>query len=480
MTWISILVSAVRPHARRIGRGRFALAAVLCLGLAMSAAGLAAGGQAASARELYQQAQASDREARSALAQSSARSDAALSLVRAAVRAYRTVVLRHPSSGYCDDALWYGSQIGAAGFARFGHQRDREAVVALLKWLQSEYPGSPFVARAKPMLALLVAQAAPGPTTARSPAAAAPTTLHTEASVPVPADAAATRRVTSASAAPALPTVLSTAPPVLSATPPAAPATNGRGGYSIARQLGLRVGRVVIDPGHGGSDPGAMIPGLSESAITLDIALKLEALLTPSAGVDVELTRRTDVFVGLQERTAIANRDSADLFVSIHVNANRDHSIKGIETFLLNFASTPSAAAVAARENAGSTATMSQLDSVVKQIALTNKVQESRDLAAQLQASMVKRLRATDKGLRDLGVKQAPFVVLIGASMPSVLVEIAFLTHPVEGQLLATDAYRQRIAEALLEGVTRYLRSLKKSDVVPSAPSVDPPAGRPR
>lgn len=239
----------------------------------------------------------------------------------------------------------------------------------------------------------------------------------------------------------------------------------------MARQLGLRVGRVVIDPGHGGSDPGALSSDLSEAAITLDIALRLEALLGQVVGMEVVLTRRSDTYVGLQERTAIANRDSADLFVSIHVNANRDRSIQGIETFLLNFASTPGAAAVAARENAGSTTTMSHLDDVVKQIALNNKVDESRDLAAHLQTALVKRLRSTDKGLRDLGVKQAPFVVLIGASMPSVLVEVAFLTNRREGQLLATDSYRQRVAESLQDGVIRYLRSLKKGDAVAGLPT---------
>jgi len=346
------------------------------------------------------------------------------------MRAYKAVVLRHPTSGYCDDALWYGAQLGTDAFARFGQERDRQSTIALLKLLQSEYPGSPFIPRIKTKLEHLAAPAA-----------------------------AATSPAPSAAAGP----------------PPAAPAANSRGGYSIARQLGLGVGRVVIDPGHGGSDPGALGAGISEAAIALDIALKLEVLLTQAAGVEVVLTRRSDVYVGLQDRTAIANRDGADLFVSIHVNANRDKSIQGVETFLLNFASTPGAAGVAARENAGSTETMSHLDDVVKQIALNNKLDESRELAAQVQAALVKRLSGTDKGLRDLGVKQAPFVVLIGASMPSVLVEVAFLTNRRESQLLATDTYRQRVAESLSDGVTRYLRSLKKSDGVaglrPRSPS---------
>ncbi|MCX6539374.1 MAG: N-acetylmuramoyl-L-alanine amidase [Acidobacteria bacterium] len=409
-----------------IARARHVVLVVVCL-LAMESAGTTVSAQTPSARDLYQAAQASDREARVALAQSSDRPDATLSLVRVAMRAYKTVVLRHPTSGYCDDALWYGAQLGADAFARFGQERDRKSTVALLKLLQSEYPASPFIPRVEEKLDHLVAPEGATTAPARSAAAAG--------------------------------------------SPPATPATNSRGGYSIARQLGLRVGRVVIDPGHGGSDPGALGADISEAAITLDIALKLEALLAQATGVDVVLTRRSDVYVGLQERTAIANRDGADLFVSIHVNANRDRSIQGIETFLLNFASTPGAAAVAARENAGSTTTMSRLDTMVKQIALTNKLDESRDLAAQLQAALVKRLRGTDKGLRNLGVKQVPFVVLIGASMPSVLVEVAFLTNRHEGQLLATKAYRQRIAESLSDGVTRYLRSLKKGDGVAGLPS---------
>lgn len=245
---------------------------------------------------------------------------------------------------------------------------------------------------------------------------------------------------------------------------PAAPAANGRGGFSMARQLGLRVGRIVIDAGHGGRDPGASGPGYSESAMTLDIALRLEKLLAKEPGVEVVLTRRKDEYVALQERTAIANREGADLFVSIHANASRNRSARGVESYLLNFASTPEAAAVAARENASSTLTMSHLNDLVKQIALNSKLDESRDLAGHLQNALVKKLRSSNQQLRDLGVKQAPFVVLVGAAMPSVLVEVAFLTHKQEGRLLGTGAYRQRIAEALLDGVRRYLRTLKRAE----------------
>jgi len=266
------------------------------------------------------------------------------------------------------------------------------------------------------------------------------------------------------------------------AAPPAAPgppSTNGRGGFSMARQLGLRVGRIVVDAGHGGRDPGASGPGYSESALTLDIALRLEKLLAKEPGVEVVLTRRTDDYVALQERTAIANREGADLFVSIHANASRNRTARGVESYLLNFASTPDAAAVAARENASSTLTMSHLNDLVKQIALNSKLDESRDLAGQVQNALVRKLRTSNKGLRDLGVKQAPFVVLVGAAMPSVLVEVAFLTHREEGRLLATGGYRQRIAESLLEGIRRYLRTLKRPEAIAGGDQ-QVPGGPPR
>lgn len=261
---------------------------------------------------------------------------------------------------------------------------------------------------------------------------------------------------------------------------PAAPAANGRGGFSMARQLGLRVGRIVIDAGHGGRDPGASGPGYSESAMTLDIALRLEKLLAKESGVQVVLTRRKDEYVPLQERTAIANRENADLFVSIHANASRNRSARGVESYLLNFASTPEAAAVAARENASSTLTMSHLNDLVKQIALNSKLDESRDLAGHLQNALVKKLRSSNQQLRDLGVKQAPFVVLVGAAMPSVLVEVAFLTHKQEGRLLGTGSYRQRIAEALLDGVRRYLSTLKRAQTDAGGDPAPEPLQRPQ
>jgi N-acetylmuramoyl-L-alanine amidase len=172
------------------------------------------------------------------------------------------------------------------------------------------------------------------------------------------------------------------------------------------------------------------------------------------------LTRRTDVFIPLEERTEIANREDADLFLSIHANAHRSPKARGVETYFLNFASNPDAQAVAARENAASARSMHSLPDIVKAITLNNKLDESRDFATLVQRAMIQRLRPHDA--RDLGVKQAPFVVLIGAGMPSVLAEISFLSNRQDGTLLKTGAYRQQIAQALFDAVVSYQQALRK------------------
>ena len=275
--------------------------------------------------------------------------------------------------------------------------------------------------------------------------------------------AAATTTATAASTATATtaPIAATTTIETTTTAPVTAPPSNSGGGLSIARQLGLGVSRIVIDPGHGGHDPGGVVRGTTEAQIVLDVALRLETLLEKVPGVEVILTRRTDEFLPLQERTAIANREGADLFLSIHANANANTRASGVETYFLNFATNSSAAAIAARENATSGQAMGALPDFVKAIALNNKMDESRDFATLVQRSMVSTLAPNNKGLRDLGVKQAPFVVLIGASMPSVLAEISFLTNVQEARLLRTQAYRQKIAEALYEAIRKYQSSLK-------------------
>jgi N-acetylmuramoyl-L-alanine amidase len=257
-------------------------------------------------------------------------------------------------------------------------------------------------------------------------------------------------------------------PPAM--TPLPAPERNMAGGLSLSRQLGLGVSKIVIDPGHGGHDPGATGNGVNEAELVLDVALRLEKLLQKLPDVEVILTRRTDEFVALQERTAIANREGADLFLSIHANASADAQTHGIETYYLNFAKTLGAAAVAARENAASGQSMAALPDFVKSIALNNKLDESREFATDTQHAMIDKLRPANKTVRDLGVKQAPFMVLIGAAMPSVLTEISFVTNSSESKLLKSPAYRQRIADALFTAVRAYQTSLRSEATVAQKP----------
>jgi N-acetylmuramoyl-L-alanine amidase len=247
---------------------------------------------------------------------------------------------------------------------------------------------------------------------------------------------------------------------------PAPPAANASGRFSLSRQLGLGVSRIVIDPGHGGHDPGAKTKGLTEANLVLDVALRLEQLLLKQDGFDVVLTRRVDTFVPLEERTAIANREGADLFLSIHANASARSSARGIETYFLNLAANPEAEVVAARENAASSRSMRQLPDIVRAIALNNKIRESRDFASMIQSSLAGQMQKTDRNVRNLGVKQAPFMVLLGATMPSVLAEISFITNRQDAALLKTEKHRQRIAEALYAGVVRYQQSLKVAPAV--------------
>ena len=244
---------------------------------------------------------------------------------------------------------------------------------------------------------------------------------------------------------------------------PGAPSVNGAGGFSIARQLGLGISRIVIDPGHGGHDPGAQARGLNEADLTLDIALRLEKLFEKEPGLEVILTRRTDVYLSLEERTAIANREGADLFLSIHANTSRNTGARGVETYFLSFAGSADAEAVAARENASYAGEMHKLPDIIRAITLNNKLDESRDFAGMVQEALITRLRRSSKAVQNRGVKKAPFVVLIGAEMPSVLAEVSFMSNRQELSLLKTAAYKNRIAEALHAAVMRYRRSLKGS-----------------
>jgi len=246
---------------------------------------------------------------------------------------------------------------------------------------------------------------------------------------------------------------------VTPAIQPALPTESGS--RTLTRALGLKIGRIVIDPGHGGHDTGTIGPtGLEEKDVVLDVGLKLKKLLEASTGCEVIMTRSDDTFIPLEERTAIANEKGADLFISIHANASPDKSARGIETYYLNFTSNPDALEVAARENASSQEAVHQLQDLIKKIALTEKIEESQDFAHQFQREVYTRVTKVSGAQRDRGIKKAPFVVLIGANMPSVLAEISFLTNPRDEHLMRRSDYREKIASALYEGILGYVKNL--------------------
>jgi N-acetylmuramoyl-L-alanine amidase len=233
------------------------------------------------------------------------------------------------------------------------------------------------------------------------------------------------------------------------------------GDRSLTRALGLKIGKIVIDAGHGGHDTGTIGPnGLQEKDLVLDVAKRLGRLLETRLGADVVYTRRDDTFVPLETRTAIANRERADLFISIHANSSRDEGARGVETYYLNFTSSPEALEVAARENAVSEKSIHELQDLVKKIALKEKIDESREFASDIQDSLYGGLSLSNVGIRNRGVKKAPFIVLIGANMPSILAEISFVSNPTDERKLETSEHRQRIAESLYRGVARYAGGL--------------------
>lgn len=239
----------------------------------------------------------------------------------------------------------------------------------------------------------------------------------------------------------------------------AAPTASGE--RSLTRALGLKIGKIVIDAGHGGHDTGTIGPnGLMEKDVVLDVALKLGKLLEDRLGAEVVYTRDDDTFIPLETRTAIANKEGADLFISIHANSSSDPTARGIETYYLNFTSSADALEVAARENAVSDKSIHELQDLVKKIALKEKIGESREFAMDVQKSLYGGLVARSPGLHDRGVKKAPFIVLIGANMPSILAEISFVSNPTDEKKLRTNEYRQRVAESLYRGISRYVNGL--------------------
>ena len=244
---------------------------------------------------------------------------------------------------------------------------------------------------------------------------------------------------------------------VADATPARAAVPTADGETSLVRALGLKIGRIVIDAGHGGHDSGTLgVDGIQEKDVVLDVALRLGKMLHDRLGAEIIYTRSDDTFIPLETRTAIANKAQADLFLSIHANSSPDASARGVETYYLNFTSDPTALDVAARENAVSDQSIHQLSDLVKKIALKDKISESREFAADVEGSLYAGLTKGNEGLKNRGVKKAPFVVLIGANMPSILAEISFVTNAKDAGQLREPDYRQRVAESLYKGVARY------------------------
>jgi N-acetylmuramoyl-L-alanine amidase len=248
----------------------------------------------------------------------------------------------------------------------------------------------------------------------------------------------------------------------VAAQPPPDPKPNRDGQISLTRTLGLKINRIVIDAGHGGHDTGTIGPhGLAEKDLCLDVALRLGRLIEEKLpGAEVVYTRKDDTFIPLEDRTAIANEAKADLFISIHANSSRDRSARGVETYYLNFATSADSMEVASRENALSQESLHDLQDLIKKIARNEKIEESKELATDIQDSLTQRLQLVSRSEKNRGVKKAPFIVLIGANMPSVLAEISFVSNPNDEKLLRKTDQRQRIADGLYRGIAAYLDSL--------------------
>ena len=244
--------------------------------------------------------------------------------------------------------------------------------------------------------------------------------------------------------------------------PPTEPKPTRDGQHSLTRALGLKIGRIVIDAGHGGHDTGTIGPhGLMEKDLCLDVALRLGHLIEQKLpGAEVVYTRKDDTFIPLEERTAIANEAKADLFISIHANSSHDHEARGIETYYLNFATSEESLEVATRENSLSQEGLHDLQDIVKKIARNEKIEESKEFANDVQYSLSHRMQLVSQNERNRGVKKAPFVVLIGANMPSILSEISFISNPSDEKLLRKGDQRQRVADGLYRGIAAYLDNL--------------------
>jgi N-acetylmuramoyl-L-alanine amidase len=259
-------------------------------------------------------------------------------------------------------------------------------------------------------------------------------------------------------------------PPVPSLPPPKPAGRLSTGERNMIRTLGLKLGRVVIDPGHGGHDQGtAGATGLLEKELVLDVARRLGDLIEERLGSEVLYTRTTDVFVPLEERGAFANERRGDLFISVHANSSPYKSISGAETYYLNFTNVKADLEVAARENASTNKSIFELRELLQKIVLKDKIGESREFAARVQRELASAWSKMNETARNRGVKKAPFVVLIGASMPSILAEIGFVSNARDEALMKKPEQRQKLAEALFRGVSQYAAGLSQTQVAQRA-----------
>ncbi|MBN2135904.1 MAG: N-acetylmuramoyl-L-alanine amidase [Acidobacteria bacterium] len=238
------------------------------------------------------------------------------------------------------------------------------------------------------------------------------------------------------------------------------PLKNSSGNYSIVRQLGLGVTTIVIDPGHGGKDPGMVVrKGLYEKDLVLDVAKKLKSILENKKKYQVFLTREKDVYLSLEERTAMAMQYKADLFISLHMNSYRKNTLAGLEIYYLGFAADRQTEALAAYENSMNQKGMGELQDILRML-VDAKIDESKDFASIIGKSINGILKRNYNSFKYRGVKQAPFIVLIGANMPSVLVELGYLSNPDEANRLSTTKYREQMADGLARGIEAYIQNL--------------------
>ncbi len=228
---------------------------------------------------------------------------------------------------------------------------------------------------------------------------------------------------------------------------------------ALAKQFALGVRCIAIDAGHGGRDYGApgYLKGVHEKKIVLSIAKKLAEKIRKNIKCKVIMTRDTDRHLTLEERTAIANTKNADLFISIHTNAARNKKAYGIETYFLNLATDDDAILVAARENATSTKNISDLQTILSDLMQNAKISESSRLALEVQETVCKNLGKKYKLIKNKGVKQAPFYVLLGAQMPAILIETSFISNSRECKRLTSSAYQDKLCDAIVEGIRRYI-----------------------